>query len=165
MKNKKWWDKITNDLYKAVIAAQKSYRTPGVIIGYTGDDVKTGYLIRLKNQEVGVYKKHILGKNDIPTGVKIKSNLPEPKYTVLEPDVEIFTFEVLREQIKLLPRLWLKKSIKLLMKGEGLSPVEDFDRWVLLPQKKKLDKELLSLLELVASVEGLKGLARYNDYS
>ncbi len=160
-----WWDKIKCDLDKAVQAAQKSFKAPGVIIGFTGDEEKTGYLIRLNNGEVGVYSKHILGKRDLPTGVKIKSNLPNPKNTVIEPQAETFTFEVLREQIKLLPRLWLKGNIKLLLAGEDIKPVQNFDKWVLLTPEKKQDKQLLGLLKTVVEYEGLRGLARFNDYA
>ncbi len=160
-----WWDKIKIDLEKAVQAAQKSFKTPGVIIGFTGDEEKTGYLIRLNNGEVGVYSKHILGKKDLPTGVKIKSNLPNPRNTIIEPEIETFTFEVLREQIKLLPRMWLKRNIALLINGAEIQIPSDFNKWVLLSQKDKEDKKLLSLLEMATEHEGLRGLARFNDYA
>ncbi len=158
-----WWYKVKMDLDKAIQAAQKSFKTPGVIIGFTGDEKKTGYLIRLNNGDVGVYSKEILGEIDLPTGVKIKSNLPEPKNVVLEPSQEEFAFEVLREQVQLLPRLWLKKGVANLMDGNEIVPPEDFGKWVLLPPEKR-DTERIALLKAVVSYEGLRGLARFNDY-
>ncbi len=162
-----WWKKIQLDLEKAAIASQKSFDTPGVIIGFTVDEQenKTGYLIRLNDNEVGEYPKRLLGKKELPTGVKLKSNLPDPINIVLEPDKEIFAFEVLREQIKLLPRLWLKRNITSLIRGEIIKPPASFSQWVLLPPEKKKDQPLIDMLISVITYEGLRGLARFNDYA
>ncbi len=165
-----WWKKVQGDLEKAATAAQKSFNTPGVVIGFTSDESenKTGYLVRLNDGDVGEYPKSLLGgneKKEIPTGVKIRSNLPEPTNVVLEPSQETFAFEVLREQIKLLPRLWLKRNITSLIHEEVIKEPTSFGQWVLLPADKKQDLDLIKLLEAATSYEGLKGLARFNDYS
>lgn len=119
----------------------------------------------MNNGEVGEYPKQALGGRKLPTGVKLKSNLPEPTNVVLEPNQEVFTFEVLREQIKLIPRLWLNRNISLLMHGKEIQPPASFQAWVLLPPDKKKDKALIHLLEVAVQYEGLRGLARYNDYA
>ncbi len=162
---KTWWTKVHLDLTKAATAAQKSFITPGVIIGFTEEDsIKTGYLIRLNDGSVGEYKKQVLGQKDFPTGVKLKSNLPEPSNVVHEPKQEVFAFEVLREQIHLLPKAWLYKNITALINGDSIAEPKEFERWILLPLKRKEDSELLNMLKTVAAYEGLRGLARFNDY-
>ncbi len=162
----KWCIKIKEDLEKALETARISFKTPGVIIGFEEDNSKkTGYLIRLNNGDVGVYPIHILGKKELQTGIKIKSNLPNPKNVVQEPSQNIFTFEVLREQIKLLPRMWLNRSIISLAKGEDIDCTNSFNSWVLLPPNKKKDLTLIKLLKMAVEYEGLRGLARFNDYA
>ncbi len=162
----KWCVKVKEDLEKAINTAQVSFKTPGVIIGFEeNDSKKTGYLIRLNDGDVGVYPIHILGKKVLQTGIKIKSNLPNPKNVVREPNPDIFAFEVLREQIKLLPRMWLKKNIVSLLKGESIQCGDSFNSWVLLSPSRKKDLTLIKLLKIAVEYEGLRGLARYNDYA
>ncbi len=161
-----WWNRVKSDLIDVAAAAQKSFITPGVIIGFTEtDDIKSGYLIRLKDGSVGEYQKHILAKTELQTGIRIKSNLPEPSNIVTEPDQEIFAFEVLREQIKLIPRSWLRKNITSLLNGDDIEEPASFYNWVLLSLEKKKDSELIAMLESVVNYEGLRGLARFNDYA
>ncbi len=169
MEQSKWWSMVKVDLEKAAAAAQKSFMTPGVIIGFEEDDTGNGnkksYLIRLKSGEVGEYLPHILGKKDLPTGVRIKSDLPEPMNIVIEPDPESFAFEVLREQIKLLPRLWLMRNITSLLNDKEIIEPDAFHRWILLSPERKKDSALINMLETVVNYEGLRGLARFNDYA
>ncbi len=169
MAQSKWWSMVKVDLEKAAAAAQKSFMTPGVIIGFeeddTGNGIKKSYLVRLKSGEVGEYQPHVLGKKDIPTGVRIKSDLPEPRNVVIEPDRESFAFEVLREQIKLLPRLWLNRNITFLLNDKEITEPEAFHKWILLSPERKKDHALIGMLETVVNYEGLRGLARFNDYA
>ncbi len=162
----RWWIRVKKDLEKATSTAQKSFKTPGVIIGFLEEnEKKTSYLIRLNDGDVGVYSTDVLSQKELSTGIKIKSNLPDPENVVQEPDKETFTFEVLREQIKLLPRLWLKRNIDSLMRGEDIQCPTSFSTWVLLTPEKKRDGTLIKLLKIAVEYEGLRGLARYNDYA
>ncbi len=161
-----WWQKVNSDLTKAVFSAKKSFNNPGVVVGFTGDiDDKKDFLVRLPDGNIGLYSKDNIG-NDLPTGVKIKNNLPDPDSIQLEADLDSFIFEVLREQIKLLPRMWLKRSISLLLNNKQLKvPKITFSDWVLLSRTKRQDRYLTNLLESGVKYEGLKGLSRYNDYA
>jgi hypothetical protein len=122
-------------------------------------------LIRLNTGEVGVYATKLLGSKNLHTGIKIKGELPEPEEVTEDPAETAFIFEVIREQIKLIPRIWLQKSIRALIRDDTIDFPDTFKQWVLLSPKKKEDSELISLLEKATAYEGLKGLARYNDHA
>ena len=167
MNKPQWIKRVIEDVKNTINAAERSFKTPGVIVGFTDDDngEKMNYLIRLTDGEIGVYPKHILGQKDFHTGIKIRGRLPEPKTVAMEPDIASFIFEVLREQIKLIPRIWLKSQIRNILNGQEVNIGNDFYPWVLISPEKKKDKQLLKLLEMATAYEGLKGLARYNDYA
>ena len=162
-----WWSKIYLDLKTAAKAAEKSFTNPGVVIGFVEDqDDKISFIIRLESGEAGYFSKEMFGNRDLPTGAKIKKNLPQPEKIVEDPDSSAFAYEVLREQIKLLPRLWLKRNIEALISGKDIQePKLTFNEWVLLSPKKRRDRHLVNLLESAVKYEGLKGLARFNDYA
>ncbi len=163
-----WWLKISRDLRMASKTAARSFEDPGVIIGFEADenDTKINYFIRLNTGKVGSFSRKSLGNKDLLTGIKIKNTLPEPQEIIDDPDIGTFTFEVLREQIKLLPRLWLKRNISLLLNNKEINaPSMTFSNWVLLSPKKRQDRYLTNLLESAVKYEGLKGLARFNDYA
>lgn len=163
-----WWTKVYRDLKSAAAAAKKSFITPGVVIGFNVDDndQKIQYLIRMPNGGVGLYDKKALHGKDLPTGVRIKSSMSDPEMMVDEPDRDAFAFEVLREQIQLLPRMWLKRNITLLLNNSHVNrPNLSFSDWVLLSPSKRKDRYLTNLLESAVKYEGLKGLARFNDYA
>ncbi len=161
-----WKERVHHDLTKAVQAAERSFNTPGVIVGFQDrDGEKTDYLVRLNDGNIGLYSKKTLGGKELHTGIKIRGNLPEPKKLVGDPDITTFIFEVLREQIKLIPRIWLRIQINRVLEKQSIEIPDVFQDWVLLPKDKKKDKTLMKLLELALEYEGLRGLARYNDYS
>ena len=163
-----WWVKVSGGLTSSVRAAKLSFYTAGVIVGFEEEDnQKIGYIIRLNDEEVGYYSKETLGNKDLPIGVRLKNRLPEPETIVDSPQLSTFTFEVLREQIKLVPRMWLKKQIDLLLNNQKILPPQNpsFKNWVLLNSDKKKDRYLINLLEAAVKYEGLKGLSRFNDYA
>jgi len=163
-----WWVKITQGLRIAVKAAKESFYRNNVIIGFIEDDdgKKIGYLIRLPDEETGYYSRETLSNKELPIGVLVKNQLPEPEDKVEPPELGTFIYEVLREQVKLVPRLWLRKQIRKLLAGEELQPdITSFKQWVLLPKEKKENLDRIKMLETVVKVEGLKGLSRFNDYS
>jgi len=162
-----WWTKVIDDLKKAAIAAKKSFYTPNMVIGniISDDGNITGYLIRLSNGKIGFYPKDDV-LQDLPVGVKITGKLKPPEKIYPEPDIASYAFEVIRENISLIPRLWLRKILSKLLSGKPITMKEDlkpFPEWILLPPNKKKDKALIDLLYRATRYEGIKGLARYND--
>jgi len=161
----KWWVKVIKDLEQATKVSQDTFKTPGIVIGFSenSDGEKQGILVRLKNGEVGYYS----GKGDLPpVGSKIKNDLPLPEVIVKEPKLISFVFEVIRGQIKLLPNLWLRKVLTKMLEGKPVTMVDDlkpFPDWVKLSVKMKKDKALIDVLYRVTRYEGLKGLERFND--
>jgi hypothetical protein len=75
--------------------------------------------------------------------------------------------EVIRQNVSLIPKLWLRGIILKILKGVPITPKQDlkpFPVWIALyPAEKKQDKELIDILYRVTQYEGIKGLARYND--
>jgi len=164
-----WWVKVKRGLELAVKAAKSSFYTEGVVIGFTEDDSgnKTGYIIRLADRnEAGYYSIDALGGKPMPIGVRVKNRLPEPESLMKDPEIGTFIYEVLREQVRLIPRIWLRRQIRLLLDDQEIIPDEtSFKKWVLLPKEKKENLELIKVLETVTKFEGLRGLARFNDYA
>jgi hypothetical protein len=169
MKKPIWLIKVKRGLELAVKAARSSFYKEGVVIGFTEDDSgnKTGYIIRMSDKnEAGYYSKEIVGNKPMPIGVRVKNRLPEPEMLMIEPELGTFIYEVLREQVKLVPRIWLRRQIRLLLDNQEMSLEEtSFKKWVLLSQEKKENIELIKVLEAVTKFEGLRGLARFNDYA
>ena len=163
-----WWTKVIGDLEKASIAAQKSFKIPNMVIGITQsqeDGTITGYLIRQKNGSVGYYSITDV-PHKLPVGFKIKGELKTPFSMYPEPTIASYAFEVIRENIRLIPRLWLRKILGKILSGNPVTMKEDlkpFPEWVLLNPQKKKDKALIDLLYRVTRYEGVKGLARFND--
>jgi hypothetical protein len=165
-----WWTKVINDLEKAVFAAKKSFYDPNIVINVDvnlDDSVILGYLIRLQNGDVGYYKISSI-KQQLPVGARIKGKLPKPDMVVNEPEIISYTYEVIRENVLLMPRLWLRKILMKIFNGEPIVMKEDlkaFPEWVLLSPELKKDKALIDILYRVTRYEGLKGLSRFNDKS
>jgi hypothetical protein len=159
-----WQKKVQEDLERLVSLAEESFKTPGVIVGYLEkDNRKSKYMIRMANGDVGLYPRKVLGDRDLHTGLKIKNKLPKPETIVSEPDLAVFIFEVLKEQVNLVPRLWLRTSVTKILEGGKANITKPFNEWVLLPVEKRGDTKLIELLEKAVEYEGLKGLVRYND--
>jgi hypothetical protein len=164
-----WWLKVIKDLEKAALAAKKSYYQPRVVIGNIEEEDGniTGYLIRLENGDVGYYAAKDIPK-DLPTGVRLTGKIPKPDSIKEEPKIESFTFEVIRENIKLLPRIWLNRTLKKILGGQPITMKDDlraFPEWISISFDKKTDKDLIDILYRVTQYEGLKGLSRFNDLS
>jgi hypothetical protein len=163
-----WWTKVIDDLEKAAVAAQKSFKVPNMVIGITQSSLDgsiTGYLIRQEDGSIGYYASEEV-PHKLPVGVKIKGKLKKPSKMYPEPDIASYAFEVIRENIRLIPRLWLRKVLGKILGGEPITMKEDlkpFPEWVLLPKPKKKDKTLIDLLYRATRYEGIKGLARFND--
>lgn len=165
-----WWVKVINDLERASLAAQRSFKTPNTVVGITEDSEgeTTGYLIRHQSGGIVYYTASEV-KHALPVGAKLKNDLPEPEYEVEglpEVTIESYAFEVIRENINLIPRLWLRSVLGKILQGKPITMKEDlkaFPAWVLLPADKKDDKTLIDLLYRATRYEGLKGLKRYND--
>ncbi len=163
-----WWHRVIKDIKRACESSRRSFLTPNVIIGFTESDgsKRTGYLIRVSDGEVGYFPISLIGKKQLPVGAKIKSKLPQPEFLVKDPQREIFIFETIREQVKLLPKVWLKKVIKMILAGENHkinSTYREFSAWVLLSKKHKNNTYAIAAILKAIEFEGLKGLARYND--
>jgi hypothetical protein len=163
----KWWAKAIKDLERAVAASTRSFQIPGTVLGYSEDNEgeKRGIIVRLDNGECGYFSKERLSQ--IPmVGAIIKKGLPEPEVIVKEPLFDAFVFEVVRERVKLIPPIWLRKVIAKMASNQPITMGEDlkpFPEWVFLPQKLKKDKALIDLLYRATAYEGLKGLERFND--
>ncbi len=163
-----WWTKIVKDLERAALAARKSFEIKNTVIGITSCDTTgetSGFLIRLANGKVGYYDAKEVNQK-LPVGSRIKGVLPECQIEVQEPSIESYTYEVVRENILRVPRIWLRKILNKILNGEPVTIKEDlkpFPEWVLLPIDKKEDKVLIDILYRVTRYEGLKGLARFNE--
>ena len=92
MSKPQWSKRVEKDLKNTINAAERSFKMPGVIVGFNEDDngEKMNYLIRLTDGEIGVYQKHILGQKNFHTGIKIRGRLPEPKTVAAEPNISSF---------------------------------------------------------------------------
>lgn len=167
-----WWVKVISDLERASLAAQKSFLVPNTVIGtITQNDREgevDGYLIRRKDGSVGYYTKAEV-KQELPVGAKIRNELPKPEYELsgaMEATIEVYAYEVIRENVRLVPRLWLRKVLRKILQGKPITMKEDlkaFPAWVLIPVEKREDKSLIDLLYRATRYEGLKGLSRFND--
>lgn len=162
----KWWTNVVGDIERAVAAARESFNTSNVVIGIDTDNDGSpiGYMVRLPN-EVGYYPIDTIG-HELPIGVKLRGEIPAAEYTAEEPPLESYIYEVIRENVVMIPRMWLRKVIGKIVKGQPITKKEDlkaFPEWVLLPTDKKADKELIDILYRVTRYEGIKGLARFND--
>jgi hypothetical protein len=163
-----WWTKVIDDLKKAAIAAKKSFKTPNMVVGITqsnDDGSITGYLIRQEDGTIGYYPSEEIPQK-LPVGVKIKGKIAQAKSHYPEPEIASYAYEVIRENIHLVPRLWLRKVLGKILGGKPITMKEDlkpFPEWVLLPAEKRKDKTLIDLLYRATRYEGIKGLARYND--
>jgi len=164
----KWWTNVIKDLEIATQVARKSFVRSNVVVGAIPDDItglSIGYLIRLEDSRVGYYSAETTGKN-LPVGSHIKGELPEPERVEEEPLIESYIFEVIKENVALIPRMWLNKVIRKIVNGQPITKKEDlkaFPEWVLLPVDKRSDKVLIDILYRVTRYEGMKGLARFND--
>jgi len=162
-----WWTKVINDLEKAVMASKRSFIEPNVVIKneMNNDGETIAYLIRLGNGDIGYYPAEKFPKR-VPVGSRIKSKLPTPAKIVQEPDIASYTYETLRDNVRLIPRMWLMKVLQKIHQGQAITQKDDmqsFKDWVLVARPRKKDKRLIFLLSQVTAYEGLKGLARYND--
>lgn len=162
-----WWLKVIKELEEASLAAKSSFVQKNTVLELDTDNHSNtlGYLIRMPDGQVGYYPAESI-PHRLPMGVSVKGKLPTPEKIVDEPSIESFTFDVIRENIRLVPRMWLRKVIGKILTGKPVTPKEDlkaFPQWVLLPLELKQNKVLIDLLYRAASYEGLKGLARYND--
>jgi len=163
-----WWTKVIDDLEKASVAAQKSFNIPNMVVGITqsnDDGEVTGYLIRQEDGSIGYYPSGEI-PHKLPVGVKIKGKLKPAKSQHPEPEIASYAYEVIRENIRLIPRLWLRRVLEKILGGKPITMKEDlkpFPEWVLLPTDKRKDKTLIDLLYRATRYEGVKGLARYND--
>jgi len=160
-----WWVKVITDLERAVMASKKSFNNEKIVIKSDLDDQGNieGYYIRLKNG-VGYYPADMF-PTDIPVGSKIKSTLPKPKKWVPEPEIISYTYQTIRDNIKLIPRLWLYRIVRKMHTGSPITPKDDFRNfksWILLEKKRKQDIKWLNTISQRISHEGLRGLARYN---
>ena len=164
----KWWTKVISDLERASLAAQKSYKIPNVVIGIETNDATgstIGYIIRMNDGNVGYYPQKDIKKH-LPVGARIKGNLPKPQKVIDEPLIESYAYEVVKENVALIPRLWLRKVIGKIIQGEPITMKQDlkaFPEWILLPADKKVNKDLIDLLYRATRYEGIKGLSRFND--
>lgn len=162
----KWWTNVIKDIERAVNAGRRTFKEPGIVIGFSENDKaeRYGVLVRMRNGDVGYYS----GKEEVlpPMGSRLKGDLPSPESIIKEPAFESFVFEVIREKVKLIPRIWLRRIIKKMVEGKPITMEEDlkpFPEWVLLPGSRRKDKSLIDLLYRATRYEGLKGLERYND--
>jgi len=163
-----WWSKVIKDLEKAALAAQKSFQIPNMVIGITQSNHTgeiTGYLIRQENGSVGYYSYEEIPRK-LPVGVKIKGKLKPPSSMYPEPEIASYAFEVIRENVRLIPRIWLKRVLDKILNGKPITIKDDlkpFPEWILLPIEKKKNKSLIDLLYRATRYEGIKGLSRFND--
>jgi hypothetical protein len=172
----KWWANVISDIERSISAARTSIHHPNIILGTEAEDIDepqkiTGYLIRMPGGKVGFYsaetiKRSLKIKRDIPVGIKIPIPLPEPDELRDEPKIEAYVFEGIRENVKLIPKLWLRRIIIKIVNGKPITIKEDlipFPKWVLLPFDKREDKALIDVLYRATRYEGVRGLARFND--
>jgi len=162
-----WWIKVIDDLEKATYAAKRIYKDSNIVLGINEDedDNIIGYLIRQQDGSVGYYPSKKI-KKKLPIGSKIKGNLPKPEFIMEEPKLIHFITGVIYDNIKLVPKLWLRKILLKIIGGQPIVPKEDlkpFPEWVLIPSELRKDKALIDLLYRAVEYEGLKGLARFND--
>jgi len=163
----KWWANVISDIERATQAAKVSFNDTNIVLGTETDDTNNilGYLIRVSDKSIGYYSVDKI-KRKLPVGSKIKNKLPEPEEKREEPKLEVYIFEVIRENITLIPKMWLRKVIDKIVNGKPITIKEDlvpFPKWVLLPLDKREDKALIDILYRATRYEGIRGLARFND--
>jgi hypothetical protein len=164
-----WWVKVVRDIERAISASREAFMVPGTILGYSGDteDNREQIYVRLENEKIGVFDSTLFGDR-IKVGAVIKGTLPPPENLLTETDISeaSFAFETIREHVRLVPPIWLRKVIRASINGEEISWAnffKPFPEWVFLPKKVKRNKALINALYGATAFEGLKGLARYND--
>lgn len=162
-----WWTKVIKDIERVVASARLSYDTPGLVIGTEESDTATVISVRLPDGAVGHYDLPKEHKAPL-IGSKLKNIPLEFADDGKEPSLQTFIFEVIRQEVKLVPRIWLKRIITKMVEGRPITIREDlkaFPEWVLLSPKIKKDKTLIDILYRVTKYEGIKGLSRFNDKS
>lgn len=163
----KWWLSVIKDIEKAALAAKNSFMTTNTVLGKSSSDTDEllGYYIRQQNGKVGFYSIKDL-KRPLPIGVVIRGALPKPQAISEGPLISSYIFNTIKDNVNMIPKLWLSKVITKIMSGEPVTPkndFKDFPEWVQLPPNLKKDKALIDLLYRAVRYEGLKGLSRYND--
>jgi hypothetical protein len=164
-----WWSKIVKDIERTCESSRRSFTTPSVVIGTTEDEIAkiTGYIVRLNNGEAGYYPVGgaLKGKH-IPVGARIKSTLPEPEFLVKDPERSSFILKTIKEQVKLVPVLWLNRTIKAICEGRR-DQIDGYDKmfheWVKVPKTTRKNRQAMNAILKAVEWQGLKGLARYND--
>ena len=165
-----WWTNVIRDLERAAMAARKSYAEPRTVISVIrdNDDNILGYIIKT-NTSVAYYSMAEVNRV-LPIGSKIK-NLPEPKVKDAHEEyvatLENYAYEIISDNVKLVPKLWLRFTLNKILNNKPVTVKKDFTKfneWVLISKENKKDTRLIDILYKVTQYEGLKGLARFNDF-
>jgi hypothetical protein len=165
----KWWTNVIADIEKAVVVSKKSFIQPNTVLssklGSEGEIL--GYYIRQESRGIGFYSMEDL-KHELPVGDVIRGKLPKPRSILEDMSISSFITETISSNIRLVPIMWLSKTVNKIVSGVAIqfpTDFREFPSWVALPISRKKDKTLIDLLYRAVRYEGLKGLARYNDYS
>ena len=167
----KWYKKVVKQLCSAVNDLKKRSLEEGTVLGRIQES--DNFIIRGKS---GIYvislissdstdSESFVGKNIGPQKTWSDEILEEFKGNVDKIIID-FIFEVIKENISLVPRLWLWDAIHKIL-NNSCSELDNiykpFNKWILLPLDKKKDVDLIDLLYKATSYEGLVGLYRYNN--
>lgn len=166
-----WFRSTVAGLVNACENYRIRYRTAGVILGFNENQEgrKIGYLIRLGDGNVGYFTKKSLTDKELPTAMKVKGILPEPHHIEEEPEYVSFIFQTVREQVKLIPLLWLKSVLQDILSGNSKTEIYEkrfieFKRWVKAPEELKRNRKKMEVIRLLLEIEGPNGLTKCNDW-